>query len=827
MTPERWKQIDELAQSALERGAAERAAFLHEACAGDDALRREVESEIAYQQQATQLLEEPAFKRAAGLMSGPQTETESMEGRTISHYSILRKLGAGGMGEVYLAQDTTLDRKVAIKFLSRNSIAGEQGRRLLVREARAAAALDHPHICAVYEVGEGAGYSFIVMQYVDGETLAARIQRQPLDLFAAIDIAVQVADALAEAHSQGITHRDIKPQNIMLTGANKVKVLDFGLAKVVRDRLSATAEATESLVTGPGMLIGTVQYMSPEQLRGEAVDARSDLFNLGVVLYEMIAGRAPFAGRSAADMLVAILHDPPTSLASQVAELPAALEPLVSRCLAKHREQRYQSAKELLTDLKGLAAQLSQPQPAARPLPSIAVLPFINMSADPENEYFCDGLSEDLLSALSKIEALRVAARTSAFSFKGKEADIRRIGEMLNVRTVLEGSVRKVGSRVRITAQLINAADGYHIWSERYDREMQDIFDVQDEISLAIVDALKVKLLGAEKAAVLKRHTDNTEAHQLYLLGRYHYNKWTADGFKKSIECYEQAIEKQPNYALAFAGLCGSYSYLGFFGFLSPRECAPRMKAAATRALAIDSALAESHLCVARMKHSYEWDWTGAEREFIQALDLNPNYAEARQIYGGTLALMGRTEEAITQLELALELDPLSLLGNMNVAWTYWGIGLYDRLNELAIKLIELEPNFFGGHQLLGLEFWSRGKLEQAISEYQRAVELGSSAMPLGALGSLYAVVGDRGKAQQILDQLRELSAQRYVPRCSIALVYAGMGEGDRSFECLDQACEQHEGILPTYLRYARFLIPELSSDPRYADLLRRIGLPM
>jgi len=445
MTPERWKQIDDLAQAALERGAREREALLDEACAGDDALRREVESQIAYQQQETKLLEEPALNQAAALNSDSQTETQSMEGRTISHYSILRKLGAGGMGEVYLAEDTTLDRKVAIKFLSQNSTAGAQGRKLLVREARAAAALDHPHICAVYEVGEGAGYSFIVMQYVDGETLAARIQRRPLNLVAAIDIAVQVADALAEAHSQGITHRDIKPQNIMLTGYNKVKVLDFGLAKVVRDRQSSTTEATDSLVTGPGMLIGTLQYMSPEQLRGEAVDARSDLFNLGVVLYEMIAGRAPFTGRSAADMLVAILQNPPASLASQVTEMPASIERLVSRCLAKHREQRYSSAKELLADLKGLAAQLSQPQPAAGPSLSIAVLPFVNMSADPENEYFCDGLSEDLLSALSKIEALRVAARTSAFSFKGKEADIRRIGEILNVGTVLEGSVSQGG----------------------------------------------------------------------------------------------------------------------------------------------------------------------------------------------------------------------------------------------------------------------------------------------------------------------------------------------------------------------------------------------
>ena len=356
---------------------------------------------------------------------------------------------------------------------------------------------------------------------------------------------------------------------------------------------------------------------------------------------------------------------------------------------------------------------------------------------------------------------------------------------------------------------------------------MQDIFDVQDEISLAIVDALKVKLLGVEKAAVLKRYTDNTEAHQLYLLGRYHYNKWTEAGFKKSIEYYEQALEKEPNYALAFTGLHASYSYLGYIGSLSPKECVPRMRETATRALAIDSALAESHLCMARLKQTYEWDWTGAEREFSRVFELNANDAEAHQIFGGLLALTGRTDEAIPHLELALELDPLSLLRNMNVAWTYWGLGLYDRMHELARKLIELEPNFFGGHQLLGLEFWSRGKLDQAISEYRTAVELGSSAMALGALGSLYALVGEREKAQQFLDQLLELSAKRYVHPCSIALVYAGMGESDRSFEYLDQARDQHEVVLPFYLRYTRWLFPELSSDPRYADLLRRIGLPM
>ena len=410
----------------------------------------------------------------------------------------------------------------------------------------------------------------------------------------AIDYAQQIAAGLAAAHSKGIVHRDLKPENLFITTDGRLKILDFGLVKLTERPALPTATSAATAVrveTHPGIVMGTVNYMSPEQVRGQTVDARSDIFSVGVVLYEMLAGRGPFRGESAADLVVSILEKDPPPFDHYALDVSAELERVVLRCLEKDRERRYASAHDLAADLKALESTPSTNR-NAKPTASIAVLPFVNMSADAENEYFCDGLAEELLSALSKIEALRVAARTSAFSFKGKEADIRTIGQMLNVGTVLEGSVRKVGSRVRISAQLINVADGYHVWSQRYDREMHDIFEVQDELTLAIVDALKVKLLGAEKAAVLKRYTDNTEAHQLYLLGRYHYSKWTEDGFKKSIECYEQAIEKEPNYALAFTGLCGSYSYLGFFGFLSPKECVPRMKAAATRALAIDSALA-------------------------------------------------------------------------------------------------------------------------------------------------------------------------------------------------------------------------------------------
>jgi non-specific serine/threonine protein kinase len=598
---------------------------------------------------------------------------QPMVGRTLGHYRILSHLGAGGMGEVYLAEDTKLGRKVAIKLLPPESAADEQAKKRLVREAKAAATLDHSNICAIHEVGEQDGHSFIVMQYVEGETLASRIQNRPLDLKEAIEIAVQVADALVEAHSRGITHRDIKPQNIMISAKKQVKILDFGLAKLIRDRQISTSEsATESLVIGPGMLVGTVPYMSPEQLRGEAVDARSDLFSLGVVLYEMIAGSAPFAGSTVADLMVSILDKVPLPLASHVAEVPAALDHLVSRCLAKQRQQRYASAKELLSDMKSLAAQLSQPQPAAMPSPSIAVLAFINMSADPENEYFCDGLAAELLNALAKIKALRVAARTSAFFFKGKNTDAREIGQKLNVGVVLEGSVRKAGNRLRITAQLVNVADGYHLWSERYDREMEDIFDLQDEISLAIVDALKVNLMGAEKAAVVKRYTDNAEAYQLYLKGRYFWYKFPAPSYEKAREYFQQSIDADPAYALGYCGLADYFGMAAAEGLTPPDEGWPKCEVAMNKALALDDTLAEIYNSKAGLSFIYYRDWPSAERAFKRSIELNPNFAEVRNHYALCLASYGRTEEAVTESRRALHLDSLSLHRNLWLARVFF-----------------------------------------------------------------------------------------------------------------------------------------------------------
>ena len=729
---------------------------------------------------------------------------------------------------MYLAEDTRLDRKVALKLLPSEFTADADRVRRFVQEAKAASALNHPNIITIYEIGETDGTHYIVTEFIEGQTLRRHFERARLTIDQTLNVSTQIASALSAAHAAGIIHRDIKPENIMLRPDGYIKVLDFGLAKLTEKPSVSTDTSAPTVArvdTHPGMVMGTISYMSPEQARGQAVDARSDIFSLGVVIYEMLAGRAPFQGESAADVFVSILEKAPVALAHSSADVPPELERIVFKCLEKDRERRYALTQELAADLKRLATAPSKEQPTEKTSPSIAVLPFVNMSADAENEYFCDGLAEELLNALSKVESLHVAARTSAFSFKGKQTDISEIGEKLKVKTVLEGSVRKAGNRLRITAQLINVADGYHLWSERYDRQLEDIFDIQDEISLAIVAALKVKLLGAEKAAVLKRYTANTEAYQLYLKGRYEYNRWTVEGWKRAVEFFEQAIAEEPSYALAFAGLTTAYVNLWFYGYLSSSECVPRMKTSAARAQALDQALAESHLCLGRLKVYYEWDWPGAEREFKRALELNPNYAEAHDFYSLLLAETGRANEAIAAGSYALELDPLSLEIHWHAGWSFFVLGDHDRVLEQGRRLTKLEPRFFYGHWLVGLESWFKGDYEQAMAALETAVSLGGGTFGLMLLGCLYGVAGERDKAEQVLDQFQELNKKQHVLRGDFGLVYAGMGELERAFAWLEQAYEQREGMLVVLKDLAR-LIPGLSPDPRLADLLRRIGLP-
>jgi serine/threonine-protein kinase len=456
--------------------------------------------------------------------------------------------------------------------------------------------------------------------------------------------------------------------------------------------------------------------------------------------------------------------------------------------------------------------------------PSIAVLPFSNMSSDPDNEYFCDGLAEELLNSLTKIEALHVAARTSAFSFKGKETDVSEIGRRLNVETVLEGGVRKAGNRLRITAQLVDVRDGYHLWSDRYDLEMKDIFDIQDEISLAIVEALKLKLLGAEKATILKRYTENTEAYQLYLKGRYHNSKWNKEGWEKAVEYYEQALAKEPDYAPAWAAIANTKGQLWYFGHTVPDASIQEMKLAVARALDLDPTLSDAHMSKARVLLWYDWDWTASEQEFRQALKLNPNNTEARALFCFLLALQGRHSEAIAEVSRALELDPLSLSVNYCHALIFWLTGDYDRLLQHAHKVIELEPNYFGGYWMTGAERWVRGAYEEAIPQFQKAVALNAGPLPLAYVGCLYGIVGDREQAQRVLDELQTLSTKQYVHRYCFAIVWAGLGELDRTFELLEQSYERREGVL-LFLKHVARQIPQLGTDPRLADLLKRIGL--
>ena len=580
------------------------------------------------------------------------------QGKRLGHYEIISLLGKGGMGEVYLAQDVRLGRRVALKVLPAACADDQDSLARFIREAKAASALNHPNIITIHDIGDAAGTHFIAYEFVDGRTLRDVARSAPLDAATAIDIGIQVASALADAHRAGIVHRDLKPDNVMIRATGLVKLLDFGIARLSRPAetdVTVTAMAGQTL---GGMLIGTPQYMSPEQARGLEVDQQTDLFSFGALLYELLSGTSPFAAGTATDIIVAVLTREPPPLTA----VPPAVADIVSRALQKDRAQRYATAAELLLDLTNAKQALDggRAAPAARQhadtpprlvtagstatpraMTSLAVLPFANMSADVDNEHFCDGLAEELLNALSKIDALKVAARTSAFSFKGKAVDVGTIARTLGVTSVLDGSIRRSGNRLRISVQLVNAADGYQVWSERYDREMRDVFELQDEITLAVVAALKLKLFGEERAAVLKRYTDNAEAYELFLKGRHHSYKYTAQGWQRAIEFFEKAIALQPDYALAHAGIAAARGCQWFFGILPAEQVIPQCKAGTAQALAIDDGLADAYLSLAMITFFYDWDWRGAERAFIRSIELNPNNGEALSYYALFLVFEG------------------------------------------------------------------------------------------------------------------------------------------------------------------------------------------
>jgi serine/threonine protein kinase/Tfp pilus assembly protein PilF len=743
-----------------------------------------------------------------------------MIGKTISHYKVLEKLGGGAMGVVYRGQDLKLKRFVALKFLPPDLTRDPKSKERFLQEAQAASALDHTNICNIHEIDETQdGQIFMVLTYYEGETLKKKLKSGPLKLDEAIDIAIQAARGLAKVHEMGIIHRDIKPANMMITKDGVVKIVDFGLAKLGGGMHPDKA----------GTTMGTAVYMSPEQARGDVVDHRTDIWSLGVVLYEMLTGQLPFRSEYEQAVRYSILNEDPEPITSLRPDLPKELESVIAQGLAKSPGERYQSIDDALFDLRKLKRELKST--ISKKQPSIAVLPFANLSADKEQEYFCDGMAENLINALTHVEDLRVVARTSAFSFRGREIDVREIGRKLKVETLLEGSVRKAGSRLRISAQLINVADGYHLWSEKYDRDIgdmccpEDIFGIQDEISLAVVDKLKIKLLGGEKAELVKRHTKDLEAYDLYLKGRFFWNKRTKEGYFKSLTYFQQAIDRDPNYALAYVGIADCYSLLGWYDYLPPQEAFPRARAAAEKALEMDDTLAEANASRGWISANYEWDWLAAENKYQRAIELNPSYATAHQWYAEYLSYVGRHDESIAEAKRAQELDPLSIIINNDLGQVLYYARQYDRAIEQLQKTLELDPNFIVSHFFLAFLYAQKAMHDNAIAEVQKAMSLsaGDDSLMLAQLGTIYSYAGKRDEAKKVLDELHQLSKQRYVSRFYMALIYMGLGQKDQAFEWLEKAYKKRDHWLET-LKVHPWL-DSLRSDPRFIELLRKMGL--
>jgi len=735
-----------------------------------------------------------------------------MINQTISHYKILQHLGQGGMGVVYKAEDTRLKREVAIKFLSPEVSLHHADRERFLIEAQAAAALNHPNIATIYAIEEVNDELFIVMEYIDGLDLRQKIASGPLPIEEALDLALQIAQGLHAAHEKQITHRDIKPANIMITAKGQAKIMDFGLAQMAHGSAKA------------GLTAGTAAYMSPEQARGEEVDHRTDLWSFGVMLYEMLAGELPFKGYYEDAVFYAIQHENPAPLAELRAEVPAKLAALIDKALQKDPAKRYQQMEGVIHDLENLGPQLGAPS-ADKAIPAIVVLPLADLSPQKDQEYFCDGITEELIDALAKIEGWRVVSRTSAFVFKGKALDIRTIGEQLNVTYALEGSLRKAGNRLRITAQLINVQDGFQLWSEKYDREMDDVFAIQDEIAGAIVGKLKIQLTGEQKTGLIKHYTENLEAHNLYLQARFHLNKRTEEGLQKGVAYCQQAIALDPTYALAYAGLADGFALLGFQGSLPPGAAIPQAKAAAEKALTIDEKLAEAHISLGCLRAIYDRNWQESEKEFKRALELNPNHSTAHYWYAlWCLLPTGQFDLALAEMKKALELDPLSLVLKAGIGWQYYFAREYDQAIAALQKTLELDANFLFARDLLGQTYTQKGMHEQAIAEIEKAVALSNRrTLSLRALGHAYALAGKPEAARQILAELKQLAAQKYVSAYDIALVHAGLGEKDQAFEWLEKAFDEHNGWLVFLNVEPRF--DGLRAEAAFLALRRKMGL--
>ena len=803
-----------------------------------------------------------------------------MIAESIAHYRIIKKLGAGGMGEVYLALDTKLDRKVALKVLRPDWVEEEHLKKRLLREAQAAAKLDHPNICAIYDVNEADSVTFIVMQYIEGESLAARMEQQPLDVRTALAIVEQAAEGLAEAHAHGVVHRDIKPHNMMITPRGQLKILDFGLAKQIRSSDSVDHEAaTATLLSSPGLVVGTMPYMSPEQVQGEPLDASSDIFSLGVTLYEMLAGKHPFKHKSAAVTMSRILLGEPIPTQQFQAQVSPELQTLLSKMLRKDKELRYQSAEDLLIDLRQLPAKLSAIDSQAeatlpkesstkenladrllskarrhkwailasalavvllafaisrwlvtKQLDSLAILPFSYVSSDPQlmanpdREYLSDGMTESLINNLSKLANLKVIARSSVFSYKGKNLDAQTIGRQLNVRAVLVGGIKQEGHELAITVELMDVQDNRSLGILTYQRKTADIQTVQKEIASDVSEKLGLKLTGADQTQLAKTYTENGDAYEAYLKGRYHWNKRSDEGFKQATNFFLEAIAKDPNYALAYTGLADCYTLRSDYGFLAPKEGYALAKGFATLALKNDESLAEAHTSLASIKAVTDWDWQGAENEYRRAIELNPRYATAHHWYAAQLLLQGRLDQALQEIKQAQQLDPLSLGINKDFSVMLLYARDYDKALEQCRKTLEIEPHFGVMSTYIAQIYELQQKYPEATAELEKAHAADPNDSEITyALGQAYALVGKKNEALKISNDLSQPAKENVFLPKEAAYLYALLGEKERAVEILQKAAEDHYLPVAEINTDPRFA--ELRKDPRLVEVLQKIKL--
>jgi TolB-like protein/predicted Ser/Thr protein kinase len=742
---------------------------------------------------------------------GIHMATGSLVGRTIGHHEIVDLLGEGGMGIVYRARDTRLGRPVALKVIRPEFAESVDLQQRLEREAQAASALNHPNILTIYEIGTDEGVTFIAMEYVPGGTLAEALASGPLAVDRALSLTAQVADALAAAHAAGIVHRDLKPSNIMLAADGRAKVVDFGIAKLVGVESDDTAKTA---LTASGTVLGSAPYMSPEQAAGHGVDERTDIFSLGAVLYEMLSGHRPFRGDGGAETLAAVLRDTPAPIPGVAPGVARILE----RCLVKNPADRFQSAAELKGVIESCLAVAPRRESA-----SVAVMPFANMSGAKEDDYLCEGLAEEIINALTRVPGLRVIARTSSFVVGREGLDVREAGARLGVESILEGSVRRAGTRVRVTAQLVSARDGSHLFSERYDREMTDLLALEDDVATAIAERLRGEL--SPRAEARRRQPVDREAYAAFLEGRHHFARGTPEALKTAMACYERAIERDPLFALAYDSLAELHWFLGFFGNVPPREAFSTSTWYALRALELDDTLAEAHALLGMLRKELDYNWPEVDREFRRALELNPESPLVRLRYA-VCGLMprGRVVEAMAELEEVVQLDPLSIFARWWLAVMACLARDYDRLANEAEHMIALDANQFMGHWALGLQRDATGAGDEAVAALERAHELaGGSPFTLGYFAMACGRAGCTDRARALLVAATEAAETGYVPPSTFAFGYIGLQDWDAAFEWLDRAVEGRDPLIMPIKTY--YVLDAVRDDPRYRALLRKMNL--